>query len=272
MMPVPCKSLNATQQKLKEEHPELTRKDGSFDFNRARARYYEPELINKIIEYRESGLSPQQSFKKARLDRQSFRLWKNKLADEDCPPSIKYLFAHLILDPKDERYIPENMCPLPLYYNSDIVDAILKYKQAGLSDQAAVKGAGVYYLTYMNWRKKIKTDPECPKKLKDLFRDMAKAESKVMADVVSIVVTEAVENKNWKAAVDLMPRLWRNEYGACAQPEEPELLAPTFNLDELSQEEQETFIRLSKKCRLEDKDSQTDSKVKLLISLPDNGR
>jgi len=264
--------LTPAQEKLFKQHPELVNKDGSFDLRRARALFYKPELIEKVIASREAGLSPRQSFRANGLDKTIFEDWQSRLKDDDCPLPIKYLFASILLVSKDDRYLPPT-APIPLYYKSQIVNIILKYKRAGLSDEAAFKGAGVYVSTYRGWRREIKEDPECPKKLKDLFRDMAKAEAKIMADVVSIVVEEAVENKNWKAASDLMPRLWRNEFGAHPVPEQAELLAPTFNLDDLSREEQEIFIRLSKKCRIVDEASAlSDSKVKLLISLPDNGR
>lgn len=234
--------------------------------------FYDPVLIEKIIAFRKSGLSPRLSFEQAGLNPSSFLEWKAKLDKPDCPPTITYLFANIIIDPKDDKYLPKFQ-KVALYYKSEIVDTILKYKKAGLSDRVAFQGAGIYLTTYDRWRRQVKQDPDCPKKLKDLFRDMGKAESKIMADVVSVIVAEAVEKKNWKAASDLMPRLWKSEYGAQSAKHEPEMMAPTFNLDELSREEQEIFIKLSKKCKVTDQNKeQTDAKVKLIISLPDNGR
>lgn len=265
--------LTPEQEKLFATYPELTRKDGSFDFMRASAKYYNPELIEKIIASRRAGNSPRQSFGQHRIDSKTFDSWRKKLENEDCPSPLRYLFANILLDPKDDRYLPVLDGRTAFYYKPEIVKAILKYKSAGLSDRAAFVGAGIHASILSRWRIQVKHDPCCPAALRNLFRDMGRAEAKIMADVVSVAVREAIDNKNWKAALDLMPRLWRKEFGAKETDREPDTSAPLYNLDGLTPEEQETFIRLRKKCHVvKDAGQENDSNVKLFISLPDNGR
>ena len=95
--------LTDTEKKLFQDHPELTLPSGRFDIKRSQALFYKPEIIEKIIAARQTGLSPCQAFKKAGLDKKTFYEWKAKLEDEKCAAPIKYLFGNIILDPSDDR-------------------------------------------------------------------------------------------------------------------------------------------------------------------------
>lgn len=269
---LPPRLLNPEDQKLFETHPELTKSNGMFNYTRARNRYYEPELLEKIIASRKTGLSPRQAFLTNGCQKKTFDEWKEKLNDVDCPKPILYVFANICIEGKDDKYIPRNHV-IPLYCRQDIVELIISYKKKGLSDRVAFLGAGVSEPTMCEWKRVLREKPDCDPRLKSLFREMAKVHSQVMADIVGIAVEEAIQNKNWKAAVELMPRLWRKEFGNKLVAEDPISTAPTYNIDKLTPDEQEVFIALHKRVTVVNNSQDgNNEKVKLIISLPDNGR
>lgn len=254
-------------------NPELITQEGKFDARSAKALYYQPDIIESIIKHRKSGKSPCQAFEAAGLMARQYHDWRNKFKQPNCPRPLQYLFNEIlkVLAEDDERYLlnPDGG-RVPMFYDSELIKNIIKYKEEGLPDLAAFQAVGLSKNTYWGWRQKLKT-PDCPAILKKVFMKIDQAEALTMHRVVGVIYKEITENDNWKAATEFLPRRWRKEYGAQSASEETsENDMPHYNLDKLTLEEQRTFLTLGKKAKA---DAITaDSKIKLIISLPDNKR
>ena len=269
-------SLTAENLAKLKANPELVNKDGTFDHRVAKAKYYDPQVVANIICHRNVRLSPRAAFLAAGLSRTQYVNWENKANRSNCPRPLQYLFGD-IMQPRTTDTLHNSVghggakVRHYLYENAAIVASIIEHKKKGLPNRAAFQAAGIGMSTYYSWKCQLE-NPDCPVALKNLFLAMDKVDVIVMESVLEVMIREVVERGNWKAASKLLPLRWKEYFSTQTDIKDVTPHSqPTFNLDCLTQDEQRVFVELSKKARVTNPDTE-DSRVKLLISLPDNGR